>query len=171
MTWKNQYWKNSLDFVLFCQKHSRSSKRFKFIIKNDDVNFNFFIIVNIMYIENSLIVHVIDQAARFQVAKWLQNISAKHIWEMLRLCWIDVYLDLSDHILINANKNFASNEFCQFVTSMTIIIKTISIEAFWYDSTIPYVVSVHVTHNRGSPTYKSLQLAMKHHSPLIQALT
>ncbi len=87
--------------------------------------------MNIMYIENDLILHVIDEATRFQATKWLQNISAKHIWEMLRLYWIDVYLELSDHILIDASKNFVSKKFRQFVTSMTIIIKSVSIETHW----------------------------------------
>jgi hypothetical protein len=48
---------------------------------------------------------------------------------MLRLCWIDVYLSLSDHILTDADKNFASKEFRQFVTSMAIIIKAVFVEA------------------------------------------
>jgi hypothetical protein len=64
-------------FCHFCQKYAKSSGRFKFTLK-DDVNFNFSIIVDIMYIENSLILHVIDEVTRFQAAKWLQNISAKH---------------------------------------------------------------------------------------------
>ncbi len=50
---------------------------------------------------------------------------------MLRFCWIDVYLDLFDHILIDADKNFASREFRQFVILMTIIIKIVSIKAHW----------------------------------------
>jgi hypothetical protein len=84
-----------------------------------------------MYIENHFILHVVDDATRFQIVKWLQNIFAKHIWEMLRLCWIDVYLSSSDHILTDADKNFASREFRQFVISMTIIIKTVFVEAHW----------------------------------------
>jgi hypothetical protein len=55
-------------FCTFCQKHEKSSERFKFILR-DDVNFNFSIIVNIMYIENNLILHVIDEVTRFQAAK------------------------------------------------------------------------------------------------------
>jgi hypothetical protein len=47
------------------------------------------------------------------------------------LCWIDVYLSLSDHILIDADKNFTSREFRQFVISMTIIIKAMLVEAHW----------------------------------------
>jgi hypothetical protein len=55
-------------FCTFCQKHEKSSERFKFILR-DDVNFNFSIIVNIMYIENNLILHVIDEVTRFQAAR------------------------------------------------------------------------------------------------------
>jgi hypothetical protein len=81
-----------------------------------------------MYIENHFILHVVDDVTRFQVARWLQSISTRHVWDMLRLCWIDVYLDLSDHILTDADKNFASREFRQFAISMTIIIKAVLVE-------------------------------------------
>ncbi len=117
-------------FCTFCQKYAKSSERFKFILKND-VNFNYSVIVDVMYIENHLILHVIDEIIRFQVAKSLQNISAKHIWDMLRLCWIDVYLSFFDHILTDADQNFASREFRQFVISMTIIIKAVLVDAHW----------------------------------------
>jgi hypothetical protein len=99
-------------FCIFCQKHEKSFDRFKFILRDDvNVNFNYSIIVDIMYIDNNLILHVVDETTRFQVAKWLQNINAKHTWEMLRLCWIDVYLNSSDHILHDADKNFVSRKF------------------------------------------------------------
>jgi hypothetical protein len=117
-------------FCIFCQKYAKSSERFKFTLK-DEVNFNYSVIVDVMYIENSLILHVVDDVTRFRTAKWLQNISAKHIWNMLRLCWIDVYLSSSDHILTDEDKNFASREFRQFVISMTIIIKAVFVEAHW----------------------------------------
>ncbi len=50
---------------------------------------------------------------------------------MLRLCWIDVYLSSFDHILTDADKNFASKEFRQFVISMTIITKVVSMKTHW----------------------------------------
>jgi hypothetical protein len=55
-------------FCTFCQKYAKSSERFKFILKND-VNFNYSIIVDVMYIENHLILHVVDDVTRFQVAR------------------------------------------------------------------------------------------------------
>ena len=48
-----------IKFCIFCQKHNRSSKQFKFVLC-EKINFNFSIIVNIMYIDNNLVLHVID---------------------------------------------------------------------------------------------------------------
>jgi hypothetical protein len=55
-------------FCTFCQKYAKFSERFKFTLK-DDVNFNYSMIVNIMYIENSSISHVVDETTRFQAAR------------------------------------------------------------------------------------------------------
>jgi hypothetical protein len=101
-----------------------------------------------MYVESSLILHVIDEATRFQAARWLQNISAKHTWDMLCLCWIDVYLNSSNHILHDADKNFVSREFRQFVISMTIIIKSVSIEAHWSIDIVERYHASYVEHIR-----------------------
>jgi hypothetical protein len=60
--------KKLIKFCTFCQKYAKSSERFKFILR-DDVNFNYSVIVDVMYIENSSIVHVIDEITRFQAAK------------------------------------------------------------------------------------------------------
>ena len=48
-----------------CQRHDRFSKRFAFIIKND-IDFNFNLIVDIFYINNKSVFHVVDETIRFQ---------------------------------------------------------------------------------------------------------
>jgi hypothetical protein len=101
-----------IKFCKFCQMHDKSPDRFKFKLR-DDLEFNYCIVVNIMYVENSLILHVIDEVTRYQVVRWLKNITAKHTWKTLRLCWIDVYLSLLEYIQHDAEKNFVSTEFRQ----------------------------------------------------------
>jgi hypothetical protein len=64
-----------------------------------------------MYIDGNPILHVIDKVTRFQAAKWLRDLSAKHTWETLRYCWMDTYLGPPDLITHNASKNFISKEF------------------------------------------------------------
>jgi hypothetical protein len=65
---KKSMLKKLIKFCIFCQKHEKSLERFKFILR-DDVNFNYSIIIDIMYIDNNLILHVVDETTRFQAAR------------------------------------------------------------------------------------------------------
>ena len=82
-----------------------------------------------MYIDGSPILHIIDEATRFQAARWLQNISAKHTWDVLRACWIDTYIGPPDHITHDAGKNFVSKEFTGYANSIAISTKSVPVEA------------------------------------------
>jgi hypothetical protein len=117
-------------FCEHCQKHGSSPGRFKFKLR-DEVNFNHSIIVDIMYIDNKPILHIVDEGTRFQAARWLNNISAKHVWDTLRQCWIDAYLGPPDFIIHDAGTNFVSREFNQQATAMAIHAKSVPVEAHW----------------------------------------
>ncbi len=119
-----------IKYCSYCQKHGKLPGQFKFTLR-DNVNFNFTIFVDIMYINNSPILHVVDEVTRYQAAKWLQNVLSKHIWDVLRLCWIDYYLGPPDFIRLNAGKNFVSHEFEQFASSMAITTRNVSVKAYW----------------------------------------
>jgi len=82
-----------------------------------------------MYVGNTPLLHIVDQATRFQAGKWLQNITAKHTWEMLRACWIDIYLGPPDLIAHDAGKNFVSKEFKHYTKSMGVLTKSVLVEA------------------------------------------
>jgi hypothetical protein len=112
----------------YCQKHSRSPGRFWFTLR-DDVEFNYCIIVDIMYISGDPLLHVVDEGTRFQTGRWLQNISAKHTWDVLRMCWIDTYLGPPDLITSDAGKNFVSKEFKEYANTVGIRTKAVPVEA------------------------------------------
>ena len=95
----------------------------------DDIDFNYCIIVDIMYISGSPLLHVVDEGTRFQAGRWLQNISARHTWEVLRMCWIDTYLGPPDLITSDAGKNFVSKEFKEYANTMGIHMKAVLVEA------------------------------------------
>jgi hypothetical protein len=119
-------------FCAHCQKHGKSPSRFKFTLRdNEDVDFNYSIYVDIMYIDGQPVLHVIDEATRFQAARWLKDISAKHTWDILRLCWIDTYIGPPELITHDAGKNFISREFRQYAQSMAISTKSVPVEAHW----------------------------------------
>ncbi|KAI0995592.1 hypothetical protein K3495_g12589 [Podosphaera aphanis] len=115
-------------FCHHCQKYGGSLGRFKFTLK-DDVRFNYCIVVDIMYIDGSPLLHVIDESTKFQAGRWLQNLTAKHTWDMLCTCWIDTYIGPPDIISHDAGKNFTSREFQEYALSIGTKTKRIPVEA------------------------------------------
>jgi Reverse transcriptase (RNA-dependent DNA polymerase) len=116
-------------FCTLCQRHGQSPRRFKFTLRSDNVEFNHTIYVDVMYINNSPILHVVDEATRFQATRWLDNMSAQHTWDMLRACWIDTYLGPPDLIVHDAGTNFTAQEFKQNAHILHIRTKAVPTEA------------------------------------------
>jgi hypothetical protein len=118
-----------------CQLHEKFSERFSFSIRDSDSEFNFNILMNIFYIEikfedgNKSVLHLMNEAIRFQVDQWLRDISTRHVWDQFRTCWIDTYLRSSDVIIIDFDKQFVFREFKKYADNMRIIVKIVSIEA------------------------------------------
>src|SRR5438045_4003059 len=112
-----------------CQMHAKSPGRFKFILK-EDYNFNFEIIIDIIYLEGRSVLHVVDESTSFQAARFLRDISVKTTWDTLRAYWINIYQGLSDYIIHDAGKNFSSQEFQSYTKAMTIEIKEVLVKAY-----------------------------------------
>ena len=113
-----------------CQKHGASPGRFRFTLQdNEDIRFNYNIIVDIMYISGKPLLHVVDQATRYQNGRWLRDISAQHTWDMLKACWIDTYLGPPDWITTDAGKNFVSKDFKHYASQLGSRIKIVPVEA------------------------------------------
>ena len=117
-----------IKYCSLCQRFGRSPGRFKFTVR-DDIAFNHTVVVDVMYIDNLPILHVVDEATRFQAARWLQNISSECVWNTLRHCWIDVYLGPPDLLVHDAGTNFTSKKFQQNANSMAISTKCVPVEA------------------------------------------
>ena len=114
-----------------CQKHGKAPGRFKFSLKDEDIQFNYTVIIDIMYIGEPAapVLHVVDEATSFQAARFLREISANHVWDALRLCWIDAYLGPPDMIIHDAGTQFTSKEFVAKATAMAITTDCVPIEA------------------------------------------
>ena len=129
--------KHLIKYCEHCQKHEKSFDRFNFIIKND-VDFNYNIIVNILYINSKSILHIIDNIICFQIGRWLKEIFTKHVWNQLRYCWIDIYFGLFDFIFTDVNKQFAAKKFKQYAANMGIIVKNVFIKIYYSIDLIEY---------------------------------
>ncbi|OXV05128.1 hypothetical protein Egran_07104 [Elaphomyces granulatus] len=91
--------------------------------------FNHTIYVDVMYINSSPVLHAVDEATKYQAARWLENMTAQQTWDMLRLCWIDTYLGPPDLIVHDAGTNFTADEFKQNAHAMHIRTKGVPTEA------------------------------------------
>ena len=104
-------------------------RRFKFPLRDDDCCFNHAIIVDIFFIDGRPVLHIVDEATRFQAAKFLKGQSNNDVWNAIRQSWIDVYVGPPDLIVHDAGKNFTSKEMQQFAQSLGTGTKCAPVEA------------------------------------------
>jgi hypothetical protein len=117
-------------FCHYCQLNSSAPRRFKFTLK-DDRHFNYEILVDVMYLGNRPVLHVVDASTAFQGAKFLSAISAKETWQALQMLWIDTYQGPPDILTHDAGTNFASAEFRAEAKIMGVTCKQVPTEAHW----------------------------------------
>ena len=88
-------------------------------------------IINIIYLDNpaASVLHAVDEATRYQTARFLKDISAETVWDTLRACWINTYIGLPDILIYNAGKQFISTEFASKARGIAIELKCVPIEA------------------------------------------
>lgn len=70
-----------------CQLYVGAPGCFHFTLHND-FEFDYRVIIDVMYFDSKPILHDIDEATAFQAAGFLRNITAKCTWATLRLMWI-----------------------------------------------------------------------------------
>lgn len=116
-------------FCHFCQKYARSPGRFKFRLQDSEGRFNHTIYVDVMYLNQDPVLHVVDEATRFQAARFLPSMSARDTWDALRACWIDTYVGPPDLCIHDAGKNFIALEFQQNAQVLAIRTKGVPVEA------------------------------------------
>lgn len=63
-------------FCHYCQIKSGAPQRFKFTLKKD-INFNYEIIVDVIYLNKKPVLYAVDTVTTFQTGRFLNNISAK----------------------------------------------------------------------------------------------
>ncbi|KHJ30253.1 hypothetical protein EV44_g3297 [Erysiphe necator] len=83
----------------------------------------------IFFIESRPVLHIIDEATRFQAAKFLKGQSTNDVWNAIRQSWIDVYVGPPDLIVRDAGKNFTSKEMQQLAQSIGTGTKCAPVEA------------------------------------------
>ena len=108
--------------------HSNTSSHFKFTL-HDDMEFNYQVLMDIMFIDVKPILHVIDTTTSLQATWFLCNITVKETWNTLCLAWIDTYIGPPDTLISDASTNFTSIEFKANACIMAIKVEKVSLKA------------------------------------------
>ena len=111
-----------------CQMHGSNPGRFRFTLR-DDIEFNYQVLVDVMFLNAKPVLHIIDTATSFQAARFLRNMMAKEVWDNLRLAWIDTYVGPPDTIVTDAGTNLTAAEFKANARIMAIELEEVPVEA------------------------------------------
>jgi hypothetical protein len=87
------------------------------------------VIVDVMYIDQKPVLHVVDDATSFQAARFLTDMKATTTWDTLWAMWINMYVGPLDLIATDASKNFIGKEFVNNATLLSIEVKEVLVEA------------------------------------------
>jgi hypothetical protein len=110
--------------------HGGKFGRFRFTLRKN-ANFNYRVIVDVIFLTGKPVLYAINKAIAFQAAKFLPNITAKIIWNVLRNIWINTYIESPDVIVINAGTNLTVTKFVNNAKAITIEIKEVPIKAYY----------------------------------------
>lgn len=94
-----------------CIRNSRKPRRFKLTVGADELRFNHTIAVDVMYIDNRPILHIVDEATHYCAAQFLRNNSSREVWKTILRCWSRIYLGPPDFLHVDQGSNFTSQEF------------------------------------------------------------
>lgn len=134
-----------------CQFNAQRPRRFKFSLKSEK-DFNQQIYVDVMHLEGKPVLHVVDEATRYQAARWLPDVGADTVWNALRLCWIDVYIGPPDVITHDAAKYFLAESFRSNSSMLHIATKPVPVES---PNSMTYVERYHVPLRRAFKIMKA----------------
>lgn len=100
-----------------CKSFKSSPLRFKATIPDDKLLFNHTISIDLVWLYEKPVLHVIDQQTGFRNACFLKSKSAIDIWNAFIACWVCVYVGFPHKVRSDQESAIASDEFRQIATS------------------------------------------------------
>ena len=96
----------------------------------EEVRFNERILTDIVYMDKSPILHVVDDEIKFYAAAWLSDASSKTIWTTFLLCWATIYTGLPNRLMVDQGSALGKNGiFASLVEDSNIKFEKTGIEA------------------------------------------
>ena len=114
-----------------CAEYASKPKRFQLTVGRDELRFNHGVVVDLMWIENRPVLHIVDEATHFAAACFLHNVSTETVWKSFLKCWSRVYLDPPDFIRADQGTQLVSKEFLQSCEADGIRVVEAPTESSW----------------------------------------
>ena len=112
-----------------CSVNASRPRRFKLTVGADDLRFNHIVAVDIMYIHNRPVLHLVDEATHYSAAAFLKSSKSTEVWKTILRCWARVYLGPPDFLRIDQGSNFISKEFLDSADADGISVMSAPIES------------------------------------------
>lgn len=90
-----------------CQRIQNAPQHFRSSFEMPEARFNERIMVNVIKIDVRTVLHVVDEGERFSTARYVEDESTSKMWKILIECWIAIYTDLLNRILVDKGSNLA----------------------------------------------------------------
>lgn len=112
-----------------CQRMKAAPHRFRVSFGAGNVRFNERIIIDIMYLDEDPVLHIVDEGAYFSAANFLPNISTKTLWKTILDSWVTIYTGMPHRILVDQGSGFGE-AFAQLCLKGGVEVQRNGIEAY-----------------------------------------
>ena len=94
-----------------CKENAGRPRRFRLTVGAEDLRFNHVVAVDVLYVDQRPVLHVVDEATHFASARFLRDVTAEKTWRTLKTCWSGTYLGPPDFLRIDQGANFVARKF------------------------------------------------------------
>lgn len=100
-----------------CKSYRASPLRFKAAIPNDRIIFNQTISVDLLWLHERPVLHVLDDQTGYRNATFLKSKSAEDIWNAFLGCWATVYVGYPSKIRSDQESALTSEQFLRYASA------------------------------------------------------
>ena len=76
---------------------------------SENLRFNETLFIDVVYIDNRPVLHLVDSATHFIAARFLADMTVKTVWCTIFECWASIYTGLPNRIRVDAGSNFGES--------------------------------------------------------------
>ena len=115
-----------------CQTFARKPSTFQVSMPMDDIFFYHEIEVDLFWIDSKAVLHIIDRGTRYSVAKFVEKVSAEHLWNTIMDAWASLFTGFPQIISHDQGTYFTSDYFQSCCAEFGIVTKQTPTESHNY---------------------------------------